>query len=263
MKILIIAKAGLKECARYRILYFIFVMAVIFILMGKACNPGEIRGNDIFMNQQTRQNLAVSVAFHGIVLWSLMLSCLLSANMLSREIEAGTAILVLSRPVSRAALIAGKLLAALAVASLNMFLLCTIFMILFYMETGIIQFRIFIGCGLMLAGLLMYSMMGLLASLVLSRILAPLVCGIVYAISLWSALPFYYQKIRIIWIPSETVFALHRFLPRFGDLQFGGAALIHFNISWQGLLPAMISTGLYCTVIWCAMLVIFGRKEIA
>ncbi len=44
-----IAKNGFRECLRYRVVYYIFAMALLFILMGKGCNPGAIKGNDLFL----------------------------------------------------------------------------------------------------------------------------------------------------------------------------------------------------------------------
>jgi len=257
------AKVGFQECLRHRILYFIFITAALFIIAGKACNPGDIRGNDLFFDRQARQNLASAVAFHGIALWSLMLSGLLSAGMLSREIEGGAAALVLSRPVSRAAMAAGKLIAVLSIAALNMVLLCSLFAVLYYLETGMMPWRIYLGCALMAAGLVLFSQIGLLASLLVSRMLAPLVCLAVYAASMWSALPFYFEKLRFIWAPSETIVFLHRFLPRFGDLQFGGASLIHAGTARPELYPALISTLLYCAVLWCLTMALLQARDMA
>ncbi|MCP4717413.1 MAG: ABC transporter permease, partial [Deltaproteobacteria bacterium] len=108
-----IAKNGFRECLRYRVVYYIFAMALLFILMGKGCNPGAIKGNDLFFDDQARQNLAVATAFHLIVFWSMMLSGLVSAQVLTRELEDGTALLTLSRPLSRWGFLAGKVLSVM------------------------------------------------------------------------------------------------------------------------------------------------------
>jgi hypothetical protein len=55
-------------------------MALLFILMGKGCNPGRVKGDFFFLDKDARQNMAMSVAFHGIVFWSIMLCGLVSAN---------------------------------------------------------------------------------------------------------------------------------------------------------------------------------------
>ena len=87
MKTLAIAKVGFKECLGYRVVYFVFIMALLFILLGKSCTPGKITGNDMFFDASARHVLSVKVAFNGIVFWSMMLCGLIAANVLSRELE--------------------------------------------------------------------------------------------------------------------------------------------------------------------------------
>ena len=262
MKIWIIAKIGFRECLRYRLVYFIFIMALLFILMGKGCNPGTIKGNDLFFDKDTRQNMAMEIAFHGIVFWSIMLCGLVSASLLSRELDEGTAVMTLGRPLSRSSYILGKLLSIIMITVLNLFLLGSIFFLLFYFEFGYINFRIFASFALMISNLLMFALMGLLLSLFVPRIITPLICIFIYLGSIWSALPYNFEKLSIIWEPSETVRTLHDFLPRFGDVQFISASLITSVPALEELTLPLCSGVLYCLAFWFLLVFTFKRKQI-
>ena len=262
MKIWAIAKVGFKECLRYRVVYFIFIMALLFILMGKGCNPGRVKGDFFFFDKDTRQNMAMASAFHGIVFWSVMLCGLVSASVLSRELEEGTAVMTLSRPLSRASFVAGKLLSILLITVPNLFLLGGIFFVLFYTEAGRLNFRIFLSFSLMIFSLLMYALMSLLFSLFIPRMLTPLFSIIIYLTSIWTSLPFNFQKLSVVWEPSETVKILHIVLPRFGDLQFIGASLIGSAPPISDLAAPFGSVLVYCLAFWFLIVFAFNRKQI-
>lgn len=263
MKIWALTKLGFKECMRYKIVYFIFIMAVLFIFWGKSCNPGEIKGNDFFFNKHTRQNMAMAAAFHGIVIWSILLCGFISANVLSNEIEDGTAVMTLSRPLNRSSFIAGKLLSILIISVFNLFLLGGIFFVLFYIESNILNFRIFMSFSLMIFSLVMYGLMSMLLSLIVPRLVTPLLCIFIYITSVWLSLPFHFNKIKILWEPSETVKTLYDFLPRFGDLQFFGASLMTSMPQFNDLIISFCSIIIYCGAFWFIIVFLFNRRQIS
>ncbi len=257
-----IAKVGYKECLRYRIIYFIFAMAVVFILMGKGCNPGTIKGKGLFFDDSTLFNMAMSVAFHGIAFWSLLLCNLLASFALLREFEEGTAILTLSRPLSKSSFISGKLLSILIISVLNLFLLGALFFVLFYFDAGWFNYRLFISFSCMVLGLLLFALLSMFLSLFLPRLMTPLVCVIIYFASVWAALPFHVEKLKIVWEPSETVHMLYRYLPPLGDLQFIGAALISETPAFSDISGTLLSVGVYCVALWFAIVFFFSRKQV-
>ena len=242
--------------------YFIFAMAVLFIIMGKGCNPGNIRGNDFLFDKEAQQSMAMAVAFHSLVFWSIMLCGLVSSATLSREIEESTAFLTLSRPLSRSAFIAGKVLSSLILSAFNLFLLGGIFFLLFYSVAGYSNFRIFLSFSFMIVSLCMYTLMNILFSLFIPRIITPLVSSMIYLVTCWAALPFYFTKLRIVWAPSETVKNIHRFFPGFGDLQFMGASFIESVPAVQNLSGTLCNVFIYCAVFWFLIAGVFNRRQL-
>jgi len=262
MKILAIAKVGLKECLGFKVVYLVFIMSVLFILLGKSCSPGKITGNDVFFDAQARQSLAMKVAFNGIVLWSMMFCGLVAANIVSRELEDGSAIITLSRPLSRLSFMLGKVLSVLVISVVNLFLLGGIFFVLFYIEVGHINFNIFLSFFFVILNLIMYTLLIVLLTLFMPRFITPLIGLFIYLTSCWAALPFYYTKLNLLWIPSDTVINLHRYLPRFGDLQFICAGFIDSLACFNELAVPLFSILFYCVVLWFLIMVVFKRRQI-
>jgi ABC-type transport system involved in multi-copper enzyme maturation permease subunit len=260
--ILSIALLSIKESFRNKVLYFIFVIALLFIVLGKGCNPGRLTGAGLLITAESTQKVAMTMAFHFIVFWSMTLCGLLSTGALSRELENGTLIMVLSRPVKRSVLIAGKLLSTLSIALFNLFVLGGIFFLLFYTEVGILNFRIFISFALMTFNLLMVSLMGFLLPLFLPRLIASMIGFLVYLTSIWLEIPYYFDKVRTVWEPSSTMDRLHTLFPKIGALQFIGGTLISSVPSMQQCLVAMGNVLLYSIVCWCIILILFARKQL-
>ena len=262
MKIWAIARITFKECLRYRVVYFILAMALMYLYLGKGCNPGTIRGEGILFDKESLQHMATAVAFHGIVFWSMMLCGLMAANVLSREIDEGTAVMTLCRPVGRTVFTAGKILSVLMIACLNMFLLGGVFLILLYSESGMFDGRIFISFIFGSLNLVLFALMCMFFSMFLPRLVVPLVGLCIYAISIWNSLPFYFQKLSIIWDPSQTVRLIHTTFPPFGDLQFIAANLCLSPFNAAELAMPFVRFLIYCAAFWFLTVVLFKRKHI-
>jgi ABC-type transport system involved in multi-copper enzyme maturation permease subunit len=261
-KIWAIAKTGIKECLRYKTLYGILVMAILFVYLGKGCNPGTIRGEGIFFDERVLRDMAMGAAYHGIVFWSILVCGMLSAHVVSREIEQGTLVMTLSRPLKRSAFMAGKLISALIVSCGGMLILGSVFFALFYFEGGGLNNRICFSFLIAVVSLVMFALMSMMLSLVMPRLMTPVVCVVLYFFSLWSSVPFHSDKIRFIWEPSDNVHLSHMLLPRFGDLQFLGAAYISRPVTFSELAAPLLSTVLYCMLFWAISWYIFQRLQL-
>jgi hypothetical protein len=104
--------------------------------------------------------------------------------------------------------------------------------------------------------------MSMMLSLIIPRLMTPVVCVLIYLASLWSSVPLHSDKIRYIWEPSENFLLYHTLLPRFGDLQFFGAAFIGRPVPFEQLSAPLVSTFIYCLIFWCVSWYIFKRLQI-
>lgn len=257
MKLLRITGLGIKECLRRKILYGIIGLALLFILVARGCDPGTVRGERMLLDAETRTSIVASVTFHGIAFWSFLLCSLLSATALSREIEDGTALLVLSRPLRHAEFVAGKLLASFFVSTAHLVVL-TVLMSFFISNVG--KTGLVLGMISFVPALLLCTLITCFFSLILPRIIAPPVSILIYAMACWAALPYYFDKLRLIWTPSQSVVRMYQLLPCFGDLQFIGAGLLRGESAGGHVVGAILSTAVYCAVLWYATVVCFSRR---
>jgi len=257
MKVWAIAKVGFKECLRYRIFYFILIMAIFFIFLGKSCTPQMSTNNSMIIDLKTQQNLAMKVGFHGIIFWSVMLCGLLSSNLLSKEEEEGTVAMTLSRPVSRAQFVAGKILSVIMIS----ILLSGVFLFLFYVEMKQFNPSILLSFLIMVISLILYALMTVALSFFIPRIAVPLVSMFIYLITLWISLPAYFDMIKSIWIPSGRVEMFYKFLPKFGDIQFIGASFIDVSAKNYDIMIVFINALFYIFFFWFLILLLFKKRS--
>lgn len=261
MKVWAIAKVGFKECLRYRVFYFILIMAVLFILLGKSCTPQVSTSSNQIIDLKTQQTLAMKVGFHGIIFWSVMLCGLLSSNILSKEEEEGTVAMTLSRPVSRAQFVAGKMLAVIMISAFNLILLSGVFLFLFYVEMKQFNPGILFSFLIMVLTLILYALMTVSLSFFIPRVAAPLVSMFIYMFTLWISLPAYFETIKYIWIPSGRIELFYKYMPKFGDIQFMGASFIDVSSKNYDIMIICINTLFYSFFFWFLILFLFKKRS--
>ena len=264
MKIWALTKIGLKECGRQRVVYFIFLISLLFVFMAKGCDIGTIKGESLLIGKEARQGIALGISFHGIVFWSIMLCGLLASQSLTRDLDEGFAAVTLARPLSRDAYIVGKLLPVLIISTLNLTVLGWLFCWFFYRATGDITMQIPLSFLFMTLSLALYGLMIACLSLFIPRLLAPLAGIVLYMISCWSSLPYFFENLKILWTPSATVQRLHMLLPKFGDLQCIGAAILSGQQPFVSVNPLVVLGNIvaYVCVFWYVTAWVFKRREL-
>lgn len=259
-----IAAVSIKENFRNRTVYFIFAAALFFILAGRGCS-GSLTTNSALPVETiigAPEILAMQIAYHVIVFWALVLCSLLSMGALSKEIEQGTIIMTLARPVSRPVFAAGKLISVLLISILNLFLLGAIFVVLFYIKAGFFNLNIFLSFSLAGLSLLLLSITGMLLSLFVPRIIVPVISFAIYFMSVFTEMPHYFEFFQRFGGPSAHSSTLRTILPRFGEIQFLGASLISSSASAADCLIPAVNIIIFSAVCWGIMMFVFARKEL-
>ena len=264
MKIWALTKIGLKECIRQRVVYFIFAISLLFVFMAKGCDIGTIKGENMLLGKETRQGIATGISFHGIVFWSIMLCGLLASQALTRDMDEGVACVTLSRPLSRDVFIGGKLLPVLIISTLNLMILGSLFCWFFYSATGGITLWIPLSFLFMTISLALYGLMICCLSLFIPRLLAPLAGIVLYMVSCWSSLPYFFENLKMLWTPSATVERLYLLLPKFGDLEYIGAKILNGQQPFDAGNPLVVfgNVAAYACVFWYLTSWIFKRREL-
>ena len=257
-----IARLEIKECLRSRIIYVIGALMLIFILLGRGCNAGNTTVNATILSDEARQNLSVTMAFHLISFWSMVLCALIASGILPKELEEKKMILVLCRPVTRSSFLTGKLLAVLLISAMSFALFTSIFFAFLYMDAGRINLAIIPGASLLLINLLLIAVISFLSSLLMPRMLAPLTGLVIYIMSIGIEIPFYFDKIKMFWTPSAKLQTIHQLFPRLGAVQFLCGSFVHSLPSLDACLPAIGNVILYSLVIWLSVIFIFEKRQI-
>ena len=94
--------------------------------------------------------------------------------------------------------------------------------------------------------------------------LAPLAGIVVYMLSCWSSLPYFFENLKLIWSPSATVERMHTLLPKFGDLQCIGSSIISGQQTFETVNPLIVLCNIaaYACVFWYITVWAFRRREL-
>ena len=257
-----IARLEIKECLRSKIIYVIGALMLLFILLGRGCNAGNTTVNATLLSEDVRQNLSLALAFHMISFWSMVLCGLIASGILPKEFEERKLIMVLCRPVKRSSFLTGKLLAVMLISSISFVLFTTIFYAFFYIKAGQVNLNIIPGAFLLLINLFSIAVISFFSSLFLPRMLAPLTGLLIYVMSIGFEIPFYFDKIRMVWTPSAALQTIHQLFPRLGAVQFLCGSFVNSMPSLDACLPAMGNVILYSLAIWLSVIFIFEKRQI-
>jgi len=87
------------------------------------------------------------------------------------------------------------------ISSISFILFTTIFYAFFYIKAGQVNLNIIPGALLLLINLFSIAVISFFSSLFLPRMLAPLTGLLIYVMSIGFEIPFYFDKIRMVWTP--------------------------------------------------------------
>jgi hypothetical protein len=148
------------------------------------------------------------------------------------------------------------------ISSISFVLFTTIFYAFFYIKAGQVNLNIIQGAFLLLINLFSIAVISFFSSLFLPRMLAPLMGLLIYVMSIGFEIPFYFDKIRMVWTPSAALQTIHQLFPRLGAVQFLCGSFVNAMPSLDACLPAMGNVMLYSLVIWVSVIFIFERRQI-
>lgn len=259
--LLAIARIETRECLRSKSIYVIFVLMLSFILLNRGCTMGNSPVTSTILSQHAQQNLPVSIAFHIISFWSMVLCGLIASSVLPKELEEKKLIMVLSRPVKRSVFLAGKMFAVFFLSSLSFFLFISIFFVFRYLDGGYINPKIIPASFIFQLNIILMTLGGFFSSLLLPRMLAPLAGLFVYMMSFAIEIPFYFNRLRLIWEPSALLQTVHRLFPRVGEVQFLCGSLMNSLPAMKEFIVPVSNVLLYSLILWLLVVFIFNRKQ--
>ena len=262
-KIFTIAHITVKRELRNKMIYILLAIAFFFIFFARGCTTGKVNIEKALISPEQIINMTIAIAFNVTLFWGLSLCGLLAMNAISRELDEETVVLTVTKPIKRTWFLLGKFLGVLFIVFVNLVVLSTGFLLLFYFRTGVVTLSIFSGLMVAFLNFILIISLIFLFSLLLPRVVSALLAFAVYIISLGLSIPFSFEKIRMyLGEPSLSTKLLHYLLPQLGGLHLYATSFISsYFPSTQGFWSVIDVAG-YSIVVWLVMVLIFQRKAI-
>ena len=255
-KIFTIAHITVKRELRNKMIYILLAIAFFFIFIARGCTTGKVNIEKALISPEQIINMTIAIAFNVTLFWGLSLCGLLAMNAISRELDEETVVLTITKPIKRIWFLLGKFLGVLFIVFVNLVVLSTGFLLLFYFRTGVVTLSIFSGLMVAFLNFILIISLIFLFSLLLPRVVSSQLAFAVYIISQGFSIPIYLGE------PSLSTKLLHYLLPQLGGLHLYATSFISsYFPSTQGFW-SVIDVVCYSIVVWLVMVLIFQRKAI-
>jgi ABC-type transport system involved in multi-copper enzyme maturation permease subunit len=264
-KILVYTAADLMS---RRSVYVALALCILFVLTLRGCFKGGITINGQEVDPATIARHVAAVAFHLIACGSLLFTCLLSARLMDRDCQDGTAVMLLSRPVRRAEYLAGRIGGVWILSSLFMLLLHLSVVILSLLRGGAPPPAYMPASLLCSLNLLFLTVLVCLLSLVLPDFLAAFTAMLMTAVSFISESVFQVMRDPLLQTALGTntevpVSPWRTLFPKIAGLQVYAASLLgDGGYQTMGPVPPAVNVLLYTAFFSGMLLWRFHHEEL-
>lgn len=253
MKSLVIAKYTFLELVKSKILYNIVFLGIGLLTVTYVAYSFTYGEPD---------RVALDFGLGMLSLSSVGIALFIGVSLLSKEIESRTVYMIVSRPVKRSSFIVGKYLGLSGILLLNIILLASLTLSLFFLIGG--EYSTLIGWTILFTifeSLIVLGLVGTL-SLVTGQIMA-----VLYTISLYILGHAINTAMKTSFVSnrpslSSILDAYHFFLPGFYKLNIKEYALYKNTLDWDYLLLNSAYSLIYFSALLCLSVIIFDRKNL-
>lgn len=266
-RVLLIAGHTLLDQLRRRSLYVLLALSLVFIFTLRGCYDGNYTVNGQQLSSASIAWHASLFAFQFIAGSMLLLSVLIATPVFATDLQDGSAVMYLSRPVSRFQYILGRILGLWLLLSACMLVLHgAVFLIAWQKTGGAIP-------GFLLASLL--CAINLFFVVILTSLLSFFMPGFVAAALSFAVIFFGFvsdggqrlldsQVVKIVLQGAKTDVAWWRlFYPKVYMLQHYAVTVISRD-EWYRFGPVhpLVNVLLYCAVLFVILIFVFDRKDL-
>jgi len=167
-----IATYTLTDAVRQKSFLILFVVCALAILLVRGCYSGNFMVNGQALDADAVIRFVSKAIFHMIAAGAMLLAALLSMRVFKRDRDEGMQSCILSKPVTRAQYVAGKVLGLWALSMIFMFILHGIVFIITSVNLKVIMLEYLMASLLCSFNLLFVVVAVLLFSLLMSDIIA-------------------------------------------------------------------------------------------
>ncbi len=258
----------LADLMNRRSLYVALALCILFVLMLRGCFRGSIMINGQEVDPLIIARHVSTAAFHLIACGSLLFTCLLSVRLLGRDLQDGTSVMLLSRPVRRVEYLAGRIGGVWIISCLFMLLLHLSVVVLSLLRSGAALPAYMPASLVCCVNLLFLTVLVCMLSLLLPDFLAAFTALLLTAVSFISESVFQVMRGELLQTALgtdiETPVSFWRSLfPKIAGLQVYASSLINDETyRSMGPIPPAVNVLLYTALFTGLLLWRYHYEEI-
>ncbi|MCE9501177.1 MAG: ABC transporter permease [Leptospira sp.] len=264
----IIAIAGLtlKEALRKKFILVIIATSGLFLLLNFACDSA-VRVN-AGGQEQNNVSIASYLVFMIVSFWSMAISGLITAGLISDEIENKTYNMILSKPISRLSYLLGKFVGIFGLVFGNAILFLSAQALLSFIKKGTVETSLWFATGFMMFDYMLLITFVMFITIHINKIAAIFLSLGIVSVTTLIDVPMYDatvgKTLELDTFRRGILDSLYWILPQFGTVYFHASSLIAKSISQTHFLGyySLIQTSVWFIFIWTVLAYTFENKEL-
>ncbi|HMV45866.1 MAG TPA: hypothetical protein PK079_17920 [Leptospiraceae bacterium] len=260
-----IAGLTIREAMRKRIIFVILAISSFFLLMNFFCESVTMQAN----GEEVKDDAFGSVfIFIIVILWSFVISALVTSSLLADEFENKTYTMILSKPIFRLSYLGGKVLGVFLLIILNAILIIGIYSIISVIRSKTIDSSLFMAAISMLPAYILLVSIVLLFTVLINRTASVLLSFAIVLLTSVINYPMYeaaFEKVIDTNSSKKMILEIiYWILPQFGTSLFHAISKVAKSFSqvhYLGLY-SYFQIGIWILLTWILIYFSFRKREL-
>lgn len=265
--ILTISLLTLREALRKKFVLVIIFTSGIFLLLNFLCEPSSVKMN-ANGEEKDVSSFGIYIIFLLISFWSMAISGLMTAGLISDELENKTYIMILSKPVSRLTYLLGKFFGIFLLVFCNATIFLFIQNLLTLAKSGKFEMNLWLALGIMLLDFILLISLVIFLTIQLNKIAGIFLSLAVVVVTTLINIPIYdstiSQSLELAPAKKAILEILYWVLPQFGTVFFQASSHVAKSVAQTHYLGyyALIQVSVWILAIWTTLAILFEKKEL-
>ncbi|MBE7413102.1 MAG: ABC transporter permease [Leptospiraceae bacterium] len=257
----------LKEALRKKFVLVIIFTSGIFLLLNFLCEPSSIKVNSNG-EEKNVSSIGSYIVFILISFWSMAISGLMTAGLISDELENKNYIMVLSKPVSRLTYLLGKFFGVFFLVLCNAVIFLIIQNVLTIAKSGKFEINLWLSLFIMLLDFVLLISIVMFLTIQVNKIAGIFLSLALVVITTLINIPIYdssiSQSLELAPTKKAILEILYWVLPQFGTVFFQASTHVAKSVTQTHYLGyySMIQVSVWIFIVWVFLSVLFEKKEL-
>ena len=257
----------LKEALRKKFILVIIFTSGIFLLLNFLCEPSSVKVNTNGEEKEV-SSIGSYIIFMLISFWSMAISGLMTAGLISDELENKTYIMILSKPVSRLTYLLGKFFGIFLLVFGNAVIFLAIQNILGLIKNGGFEWNLWLSSSIMLLDFILLISIVMFLTIQINKIAGIFLSLAIVVVTTLINIPVYDSNISksLELAPTKKAILeiLYWIFPQFGTVFFQASSYVAKSISQPHYLGyySLVQVSVWILIVWTLLSIIFEKKEL-